>query len=705
MNLTRLHILSFLACLALPAPLPAAVFKKAEVTRVLNDVRVVPDQASAVPARIGDVITGKTAVATGVSSRAELKFPDQTLTRLGANTLFRLEEGTRDIDLQQGVLLLQVPKQLGGARVRTAAVTAAVTGTTILVEYQPDGYIKIIVIEGEVDLFLRDKPSTFITIKAGDMIIMKPDARSFPLPVQVDLDRLIKTSKLFDPDEFGPVGNGVQINDALDRQNDRKNDGELLNTAFMLPGRGTQVTFTNEVRRELLRFQNPNPGRPGSSPNPNPSSPGSPDNPPNQTGPGSPPSAGPFIPGSTYITDNDLITTNPSVTAYNTLEFASITSEGFRYLPNRDGMPGSFIFGLPEVDSPLDFLIRTVGPWAGFYFEDLFLVGNPTVNTANGASNLLLAAENRIDLLGSSYYGDSFPRDGAPSGSGQLILDSSLRNFMLASNQGSILFEGYFQILGTNQNVILQTSGPDADIRISGYSPGFNHIDVPDGSFLASSSRDIQLSTAGINSSSVQLDAARDITVSHSTSVVAKSRTSLTAGRGVSITDSTLLRALSEVDPLQLSIQARGGDLTLLNSQIDAAEVKLESLVANLSLTNSVVSGDVIRARTLGPDGTLLINGTTFNAASALKLYAEGSNGQVRFSGNSSLNSPSATLAGKTVTIDPGVSVSVSSPANFRVYTDNAQFSNNSPNGYGAFTNDGAPFTVNQQGFGNRPGF
>jgi len=34
-------------------------------------------------------------------------------------------------------------------------------------------------------------------------------------------------------------------------------------------------------------------------------------------------------------------------------------------------------------------------------------------------------------------------------------------------------------------------------------------------------------------------------------------------------------------------------------------------------------------------------------------------------------------------------------------------FSNNTPNGYGQFTTGGtnSPFTVNQQGFGNRPGF
>jgi hypothetical protein len=40
-------------------------------------------------------------VRTGVDSRSELKFTDQTLARLGANTLFSFAEGTRDLNLQE----------------------------------------------------------------------------------------------------------------------------------------------------------------------------------------------------------------------------------------------------------------------------------------------------------------------------------------------------------------------------------------------------------------------------------------------------------------------------------------------------------------------------------------------------------------------------------------------------------------------------
>lgn len=695
-------LLLLILLLAAPGLLSAAVFKTAEVTRVLNDVRVVQGESNSATAKIGDVITGSTAVATGVSSRAELKFPDQTLTRLGANTLFRLEEGTRDIDLKQGVLLLQVPKQLGGARVRTAAVTAAVTGTTILVEYDPNGYIKIIVIEGEIDLFMNDKPSNFTTIKAGDMIIMKPDAKVFPIPVQVDLKRLIKTSKLLNPDEFGPIGNDKQITDALNQQGNLKNKGELLNTAFMLPGSGTRVTFTNEVRRELLRFQDPprdTTRNPSSDNNGNSGSVGS--------NPDSPSGSRPFIPGTTYISDNTTIITNPHITAYNSLVEVDVTSQGSYYRASQDGTVGSAIFGLPSSPSPLDSLVASSGLWSAFHFENLVIVGNPAVN-AVGSRNLLLASNLGIELIYNEYNISEIAQEGGPpTGSGQFNLGTNLDGLLLTSSQGPITFNGTFEITGSNQDVLFQTYGQNGDISINSNFSGYTHVNVPDGSFNAAASRDILFSGGGIRASTVNVNAKRDISLSNNTDIAARNNINLIANRSFTISNSSQLRTLGNaIDPLQIYIAARGGDLSVLDSDISADNVNLESTLNNIVLTNSTISADVIRARAMGPNGQLLINGTTFNAYSALKLYAEGSNGLVRFTGNSNLNGPSATIAAKTVTIDSGVNVTVSNPTGLRVHTDLRNFSNNGgPNTFGAFTDGEAPIDVPDNNFDSRPGY
>jgi hypothetical protein len=246
-----------LTALALPTMLPAAALKEAEVTRIINDVRLVPAQQSPSAAKVGDKINGQTALATGAQSRAELRFPDQTLTRLGSNSLFRLDSKSRDINLEKGVMLLQVPKQLGGATVRTAAITAAVTGTTVMMEYDPDGFVKIIVLEGEVDVFLNEHRSEIRTISAGDMLITKPDASSLPAPVQVDLQRLRRTSKLLNAKDFSSLGNEKQLQEALQQQNQKKEKGELLETAYLLQGRGTSVTLSSEARLELLNQLTP----------------------------------------------------------------------------------------------------------------------------------------------------------------------------------------------------------------------------------------------------------------------------------------------------------------------------------------------------------------------------------------------------------------------------------------------------------------
>ncbi len=41
-----------------------------------------------------------------------------TIARLGANTIFTLDEGTRTINFGSGAVLLRVPKDSGGAAIR-----------------------------------------------------------------------------------------------------------------------------------------------------------------------------------------------------------------------------------------------------------------------------------------------------------------------------------------------------------------------------------------------------------------------------------------------------------------------------------------------------------------------------------------------------------------------------------------------------------
>jgi len=120
--------LAFALASGLPNKVSADELKEAKVTQVIQEVRVLPSNASPRPAAVNDDVRHGTAVQTGVQSRSELTFKDQTITRLGEKTIFSVGEGPRTIDLGSGQFLLCVPKKAGGAKVKAGAVTAAITG-------------------------------------------------------------------------------------------------------------------------------------------------------------------------------------------------------------------------------------------------------------------------------------------------------------------------------------------------------------------------------------------------------------------------------------------------------------------------------------------------------------------------------------------------------------------------------------------------
>src|SRR5882762_4832904 len=174
----------------------AGPLTSAEVTKIINRVSVIDPAKGGYPATLRDVIKDNLGLQTGPKSRSELLFQDNTLTRIGAETFFSFKTGTRDMTLEKGSMLLQVPKGLGGAKIHTAAVTAAITGTTIMMEYVPHGYIKVLVLEGSLRLSRNGTPGDSVVLRAGKMVIMQPDAKKIPDPVDVDLKLIVKTSTL-----------------------------------------------------------------------------------------------------------------------------------------------------------------------------------------------------------------------------------------------------------------------------------------------------------------------------------------------------------------------------------------------------------------------------------------------------------------------------------------------------------------------------
>jgi hypothetical protein len=120
--------LAFALAGALPNKVSADELKQAKVTQVIQDVRVLPSNGSPRPAAVNEDVHHGTAVQTGVQSRSELTFKDQTITRLGEKTIFSVGDGPRTIELGSGQFLLYAPKKAGGAKVKMGPVTAAISG-------------------------------------------------------------------------------------------------------------------------------------------------------------------------------------------------------------------------------------------------------------------------------------------------------------------------------------------------------------------------------------------------------------------------------------------------------------------------------------------------------------------------------------------------------------------------------------------------
>lgn len=180
----------------------AASSKEARVTQIIRDVKLLPSQEAPRPAAVNDKVAEDTGVRTGGDSRSELTFADLTITRLGANTIFSFNKAGHNTQLESGSLLLRVPKNSGGG-IKTSAVTVAVTGTTVILETARSGKSKLITLEGNARLSLIKNPRESRQLRPGQMLDVPAGATTLPMPVNIDVDQVMKSHPLIT--DFKPL--------------------------------------------------------------------------------------------------------------------------------------------------------------------------------------------------------------------------------------------------------------------------------------------------------------------------------------------------------------------------------------------------------------------------------------------------------------------------------------------------------------------
>jgi hypothetical protein len=456
----------------------AGPLTEARVTKIINIVDVVDPTKGTHPASLSEVIKDEIGLRTGSKSRSELMFEDNTLTRIGPETYFSFKSGTRDLTLGQGTLLLQVPKGLGGARIRTAAVTASITGTTVMLDYSPKKYMKFLVLEGSMRLSREGVFGDSLLLTPGKMVIMPPDAKHIPDPVSVDLAHITKTSSLVNMpgkknDQLLP--SIALIDKEIERQTQEKSKNNLVNTNLVILGNGTNVLLAGDdvmttlnARRNaddsgLAMLTNTPTPVPSVTPTPNPTATASPTLTPGPTATATPTATG--TPGAT-ATPTPFPTPDPSATPdptpittldppppvniavvlddKKTIEFLQprVTGGGVN-LPGSfykgsvlDGSASYFLFGdTSAYDAAHSFDSRF-----GMNYDQTFPAGGVAVIRFDSISFFkapkLLLDGVTIDL---ALVGDAGITE--PVGTGDYTMDlGHLASFTLATNDGPITF-------------------------------------------------------------------------------------------------------------------------------------------------------------------------------------------------------------------------------------------------------------------------
>lgn len=204
-------------------------FHEALLTEAVNQVDVLSGTTQR-PARVNQVVRGTEIIRTGQRSRAELKFPDNTIVRVGANAAFAFRTDTRGFELQKGSILFHSPKGLGGGQIRTAAATASVLGTTIIVCATPNGGFKVLVLEGKAKV--QTPGGRTLVLGAGQMNFILPGgsqsaALTFRLNQQVGSSGLVNG--------FGSLLASLEkIQQAIERQENLISKGGATPTDLMI---------------------------------------------------------------------------------------------------------------------------------------------------------------------------------------------------------------------------------------------------------------------------------------------------------------------------------------------------------------------------------------------------------------------------------------------------------------------------------------
>jgi len=640
MNFCKTSTCSVLFCFfALSAVADAAELRAAHVTQIINDVKLLPGQAAPRPAVVNDSVSVGTAVRTGVDSRSELTFSDLTITRLGANTVFSFNGEARQVDLGSGAILVQVPRNGADVKIRTAAVTAAITGGTALFESNKGLPTKLLMLEGIGRFYPTGHPELAVIVHGGEMVMMTVDGQ-ITRPAKFNAALVYKTSKLIT--SFPTLPNADLILAVIDEQ--RAELSTQNGPTSQPPKDPTGIDTVTQATAAI-----PIPTSTSSS--------GAKFGPPTAIT-----SPNPYV-----ITSGTQINTDPMITTNGITNFGKIYRGA-----TLDGPLPTWLGSSPSSFDSVDFVNSNGGgfispssdtlPIPGFLFAALQLDGDPTVSNSSGYPTLGFVSQGGINS----------------SDSGSVFTFGGMQQVALIALNGSINLSGIsFANFG---ELFIYARGTGSSVTFAAPVSNLDRVQIrAEGDIQVSSP--VTLNGTAQNHRGFKALAGNNLVVNSTVNSTGGGITLQSLG-GIAISSSAQLQTLLDATGSsgQIIILASGSDTSVnvsgtVQAQQAEVDIRQTGISGQTTLNNAMIHGDVVKISALGTNGALNIgSGNVLGADTILKLYATGSNGTLNFLSNVTLSSPANILAANTINISQGVVVTINSAQQADVFTNNPNY-------------------------------
>ena len=184
--------------------------------------------------------------------------------RLAANTTFSFKNGTHDLDLGEGAVLVQAPKSATDVKIHAATVSGAITGTTSMLEFHP-GVCKFLVLEGTGRLYRPGHLGDSVLVGPGQLVMGNPNA-AVSDPADFDIARFVKTSRFVV--DFPPLRSEKLIAAESQKQQQEKSKKTLIDTNLVIFGGGTRVSVLGQAQANVAGRTTAAPATPHSMPEP-----------------------------------------------------------------------------------------------------------------------------------------------------------------------------------------------------------------------------------------------------------------------------------------------------------------------------------------------------------------------------------------------------------------------------------------------------